>query len=207
MINPAKLQSIMPVVVLLVFSGCAKQPLQTNDTPLGGHLPNVPLTQPVPADALATPTQRYSPQPQADSVLAAGKNDNGEVTKKPEGPLSAATTAPLQAALRTIYFDFDSSDLSTAARQTLVENHQVLQKNATMRIRIEGNCDERGSDEYNLALGERRAQAAARYLTTLGISGERLSTISLGEEKPAVAGHDEIAWAKNRRDEFVITER
>ena len=74
-------------------------------------------------------------------------------------------------------------------------------------MRIEGHCDERGSDEYNLALGEQRAQAAARYLTTLGISGERLSTISFGKEKPADPGHDENAWAKNRRDEFIITSR
>lgn len=82
-----------------------------------------------------------------------------------------------------------------------------MKRNATIKVRIEGNCDERGSDEYNLALGERRAQVAARYLTTLGISGERLSTISYGKEKPVDPGHDENAWARNRRDDFVIINR
>jgi peptidoglycan-associated lipoprotein len=73
-----------------------------------------------------------------------------------------------------------------------------------VKLRIEGHSDERGSAEYNLALGERRAKAAAKYLVTMGVKPDRLSTISYGEEHPAVQGHDESAWSKNRRDEFVI---
>jgi peptidoglycan-associated lipoprotein len=77
-------------------------------------------------------------------------------------------------------------------------------KNNSLKVQIEGNCDERGSDEYNLALGEKRAKSAMKYLETLGVPAERLSVISYGKEKPADPGHDEAAWAKNRRDEFVL---
>jgi peptidoglycan-associated lipoprotein len=80
----------------------------------------------------------------------------------------------------------------------------MIKKDSAAKVRIEGNCDERGSDEYNLALGEKRAKAAMEYLVTLGIPAERLSVISYGKEKPADPGHDEAAWAKNRRDEFVV---
>jgi peptidoglycan-associated lipoprotein len=90
------------------------------------------------------------------------------------------------------------------ARQTLVNNAERLKQASEIMISIEGNCDERGSDEYNLALGERRAKAAMQYLVTLGIPEKRLSVISYGKEKPAVDGHNEASWAKNRRDEFVI---
>ncbi len=120
------------------------------------------------------------------------------------------TTAPSEATpaqqeeLATIYFDFDSYILTAPSRATLTKNAEAMQKNSAMKIRIEGNCDERGSDEYNLALGEKRAKAALNYLTTLGISADRLSIISYGKEKPVDPGHDEAAWAKNRRDDFVI---
>ncbi len=103
-----------------------------------------------------------------------------------------------------IYFDFDSYNLSGAARSDLVKNAKLLKKDSVGKVRIEGNCDERGSDEYNLALGEKRANVAMRYLVTLGIPAERLSVISYGKEKPADPGHDEAAWARNRRDEFAV---
>ena len=116
----------------------------------------------------------------------------------------ASSAAQLQAVLNRIYFDFDSSGLSDAARSTLAGNAATLMKETSEKIRIEGNCDERGSAEYNLALGERRAKAAQQYLVTMGVKPDRLSIISYGKEKPAVQGSDEAAWAKNRRDEFVV---
>lgn len=117
----------------------------------------------------------------------------------------ASSTQQLQSALDKIYFDFDSANLSESARSTLTKNATALTKELTGKIRIEGNCDERGSAEYNLALGERRAKAAQQYLVTMGVKPDRLSTISYGKEKPAVQGNDETAMAKNRRDEFVVT--
>ncbi len=108
----------------------------------------------------------------------------------------------MTSALEKIYFDFDSSALSDQARKTLTGNADYLRKNAVAKLRIEGNCDERGSAEYNIALGEKRAEAAKKYLVTMGIPADRLATISYGKEKPADPGHDESAWAKNRRDDL-----
>ena len=105
--------------------------------------------------------------------------------------------------LTRVYFDFDSYVLTSKARQTLAQNAEVMKALAGLKVRIEGHCDERGSDEYNLALGERRAQAVMNYMATLGVPASRLSTISYGEEKPLDPGHDEASWAKNRRAEFV----
>ena len=105
---------------------------------------------------------------------------------------------------RTIYFDFDKSDLRPDAREGLQANAGYLKSNSGVAVTIEGNCDERGSNEYNLALGKRRAEAAYKYLVDLGIDGSRMTTVSYGEERPAVEGHNELAWAKNRRDEFKV---
>jgi peptidoglycan-associated lipoprotein len=132
--------------------------------------------------------------------------------QKPDAPvdIKPADAQPVKAAadvsvFETVYFDFDKSDLRQDARNTLSRNAEILLKSKkTEKIKIEGHCDERGSAEYNLALGERRANSAMQYLITLGVQPERLSVISYGKEKPAVQGHDEDAWAKNRRAEFVI---
>jgi peptidoglycan-associated lipoprotein len=108
--------------------------------------------------------------------------------------------------LSNIYFDFDSAFLQVQAREDLQKIGAWLSQNPDTKIRIEGNCDERGSEEYNLALGERRAVAAKSYLANLGISPKNIITISFGEENPADPEHNEAAWAKNRRDEFNIVE-
>ena len=105
---------------------------------------------------------------------------------------------------KSIYFEFDKSNLLPEAMETLKDKAAWLRKNTSYKVRIEGNCDERGTNEYNLALGERRAHAAKKYLMDLGISGDRIMTISYGEERPAVYGHNEAAWAKNRRDDFKL---
>ena len=103
-----------------------------------------------------------------------------------------------------IYFDYDSSELKPESQDILTKKAAWLKANGEYKIKIEGNCDERGSTEYNLALGGRRAEAAAKFLSALGISSDRVTTVSYGEEKPAVTGSNESAWAKNRRDEFVL---
>ena len=103
-----------------------------------------------------------------------------------------------------VYFDFDKSDIRADQVERVENNADFLKKSSTVRIRIEGNCDERGTNEYNLALGERRAQSAKKYLVNLGVADARLETVSWGEEKVLLFGHDEISWAQNRRDDFVI---
>jgi len=104
--------------------------------------------------------------------------------------------------MRTIYFDYDSSQLTSPSKKALGKNARYLKKNQTMRITIEGHCDERGSSEYNLALGERRANSVRNYISNSGVKRSRMRTVSYGEEKPSSRGHNERAWAKNRRAEF-----
>ncbi len=101
-----------------------------------------------------------------------------------------------------IYFDFDSAELTTAAQAELQSKAAYLQDNKNLKVLIEGHCDERGTTEYNLALGERRAKSAQSFLVDLGISASRLSFTSYGEERPAVAGHNKNAWERNRRGHF-----
>jgi peptidoglycan-associated lipoprotein len=103
-----------------------------------------------------------------------------------------------------IHFDFDKSIIRGGDAAVLDQKVAILQANAALRIRISGHCDERGSDEYNLALGNRRSTAAKQYLTSHGIDASRIETVSYGEERPIAQGHTEEAWAQNRRDEFEI---
>ena len=115
--------------------------------------------------------------------------------------------AQAEGALMPIYFDYDKSSLTPDAKKNLDKTGAWLSKKSTVNIRIEGNCDERGTNEYNMALGERRANSAKEYLVKLGVSANRLETISWGEEKPLDPGHNESAWAKNRRDDFMPTSK
>lgn len=109
--------------------------------------------------------------------------------------------------LQTVYFEFDSYYLSEEARATLSENAEWMKAHPQLKVLIEGHCDERGTEEYNLALGEKRAKSVRDYLVQLGVPSDALSIISYGEEFPVDARHNEEAWAKNRRAEFVIIEK
>jgi len=106
--------------------------------------------------------------------------------------------------LKDIHFNFDKYDIRPGDAEILKGNAALLMKHPTVKIQIEGHCDERGTIEYNLALGERRANSAKGYLVSLGMPADRISTISYGKEKPLDPGHNEEAWAKNRRDHFII---
>lgn len=186
------------VFLLAAFmtAGCAKQHVTKKDE---GIAPapvarQIEQQQPV-SDTNATSTTPVSTVAPRDIQPAAASADSGQ---------SMVSNKQLQSALDKIYFNFDSADLSASARDTLSSNAKNLLKQQKANIRIEGNCDERGSSEYNLALGERRAKAAKQYLVTLGVESKRLSVVSYGNEKPAVQDKDEAGWAKNRRAEFVV---
>ncbi len=135
----------------------------------------------------------------ADSEAAKmARIDDLSGTKSASGPEGSISSSK-------IYFDYDSSELNTEAQSTLKEIAGVLQTNPSYSLDISGHCDERGTIEYNLALGERRARAAKKFLITpLGIAGDRVSTISYGEERPVDPKSSEFAWAKNRRAEFML---
>ncbi len=104
----------------------------------------------------------------------------------------------------TVYFDYDKSDIRDEYRSALHVVVEKMKEYSDIRLQVDGHCDERGTAAYNLALGERRANAAKKFLTDAGISGSRIETKSWGEEKPAAEGHNDAAWAKNRRDDFMV---
>jgi peptidoglycan-associated lipoprotein len=120
---------------------------------------------------------------------------------------SAGEAAVEAVELKTIYFDYDKFSLTNAGREDLKHNADWLKQNGNARVQIEGHCDERGTTEYNLALGERRANAVREFLMKMGIPKSRIDTISYGKERPSDMGHDDAAWAKNRRAVFVITSK
>lgn len=108
-------------------------------------------------------------------------------------------------ALSSVYFAYDSSALNSSTRSTLDANAQYLKENKNVEVQVEGHCDERGGIQYNLALGEKRAKVIKDYLVALGVEASRISTVSYGKERPVEFGHDEAAWSKNRRGNFVVT--
>ena len=111
----------------------------------------------------------------------------------------------MRANFEKVFFAFDSSDLDDASKQALTDNVTLMQKHPELKVEAQGHCDERGTTEYNLALGDRRASNVQRYMSALGISPDRVATISYGEERPLNTNDTEVAWGQNRRAEFRIT--
>jgi peptidoglycan-associated lipoprotein len=174
---------------MLFASGCAKHGVVKQEEALAPSASAAAKPAPEADVAASQPVKKSSPKEGVAQDALAPIPRGGE----------------LKATLEKIYFDFDSATLSEAARASLAKNAALVKKDPAEKVRIEGNCDERGSDEYNIALGEKRAKAAMAYLVTMGVPPNRLSVLSYGKERPADPGHDETAWSKNRRDEFVVT--
>jgi peptidoglycan-associated lipoprotein len=175
------------IVLLMGIAACKKgQPPVARPTP---PAPPPPATSTRPADPPSPSREPMPPQPLAtDDVSARSLDDLNR-------------DSPLQ----PIFFLLDSADVCEPGRATLQANAAVLKKYPTWVITIEGHCDERGTAEYNLALGERRAVAARAYLVSLGVDANRLRTVSYGSEFPFDPAHQESAWSRNRRAHFVIT--
>ncbi len=179
--------AIVAVILAMTAGACAKKPapvarpMPPPTTGAGGAppMPPTPVSEPVPVPVEPVPE---------DTVGAKSLDDLNR-----DSPLKA------------VFFELDSADLSAIGQATLQENAGVLKKYGTWQITIEGHCDERGSAEYNLALGERRANAARDYLVSLGVGANRVRTVSYGKEFPFDPAHEEGAWSKNRRAHFVIT--
>ena len=184
--------TITIVCGLALVTGCARKDLLRQDDK---------------AVSSTTQHETASPvQPPATEDLA-GDEIVKDSALSAEQVQDAASLSARKESLEAVYFDFDSHLLSGGSRDKLQRNAQWLSKNQATKVKVEGHTDDRGSDEYNLALGEKRAKSVMDYLVTLGIAQGRLSIISYGEENPAEQGHDEEAWAKNRRAEFVVVER
>jgi len=175
----------LSVIALVAMGACKKKP----------EVAPAPVEQPASAPQPAPPPPAPA-QPTCDAACVEARNNAAK------GEAIRAATAALTA---TIYFDLDRSDITDDSRAKLDAKVPVLSQNTAVRIRIAGHTDSRGSDEYNLALGQRRAAAAKRYLTDRGIDGSRIEIVSFGEERPTCTDESEGCWSRNRRDEFEIT--
>ena len=180
----------------LALLGCPKRPevIQAAPAPLGPPAAVTPAPAPAPAPPPVAEAPVTRPAPPAETP----------VTPAPPAP---APPAPVPAAspLKDVFFDFDKANIRDDQKAALNDNVAWLKGNAGAKLTLEGHCDERGTAEYNLALGERRAKAVKDYLVTGGISADRIAIISYGKERPFVLGHDESAWKWNRRGHFVLT--
>jgi peptidoglycan-associated lipoprotein len=130
--------------------------------------------------------------------------DKKQVVKTDGTPATQEGSTKEDTALKGIYFDFNKAVILSGDREVLKQVADYLLKNKNVKITIEGNCDERGSDKYNLVLGDKRAKAAMNYLVNSGVDKKKIKTLSNGKRKPLDPGHNEEAWAKNRRDDFVV---
>jgi peptidoglycan-associated lipoprotein len=161
-----------------------------------------PAPPPIPPPTATTAPSRppAPPQPVAEPIVVPAEPVRDDA-------IASASLDDLNrnSPLKPVYYELDSSELSAANQKTLDEDAALLKRYPTWTVTIEGHCDERGTAEYNLALGERRAVTARAYLVSLGIPADRLRTVSYGKEFPFDPGHDEGAWTKNRRAHFVVT--
>jgi peptidoglycan-associated lipoprotein len=165
-----------------------------------------------PVTTTAPPPATVTPPPPAATTTPQRVDDALPVPAQPplaEDSLANRSLDDLNrnSPLKPVFFQLDSSDLDDAGRAVVAANAEILKKNATWVVTIEGHCDERGTAEYNLALGEKRAVAARAYLLSLGIAPNRVRTVSYGKEFPFDPGHTDAAWSMNRRGHFVITSR
>ena len=181
---------VVAVMMTVVVGACAKkQPPLARPMPVPASTGTTPanVDPPPPPTPVAEPTITVPPMPD-DSIAGKSLDDLNR-----DSPL------------KPLFFELDSSEVSGEGQRVLQENAAIIKKYPTWQITIEGHCDERGTAEYNLALGERRALAAKNYLVSLGVPADKVKTVSYGKEFPFEPGHDDAAWSKNRRAHFVIT--
>ncbi len=171
---------VMLMAVAVIAAGCKSQPPRDSDSD--------------PASTTTADSSRGASTGGVATVDADRQSGSSQGAAGPDGALAAQ---------RVIYFDFDSSDIRTEYVDVIAAHGRFLASNATVRVRLEGHSDERGSREYNIGLGERRAQTVRRALLLQGVQESQVATVSYGEERPAAAGNDENAWSKNRRVEIV----
>lgn len=179
----------LALIGLVAVSACRKKPVETP----------IPIANDAPVDssAIRDSLARARADADAEARRLADEAARADMERR-MAEARAALTAP-------VYFEFDAAELNGDARMTLDAKAPVLQANPGLRIRISGHTDNRGSDEYNLALGQRRAAATKAYLVQLGVESGRIEIVSMGEEQPAVTAENDGAWAQNRRAEFEIT--
>ena len=183
---------VIAVVFVMGATACGgkKPPVARPAPPPGPTSSTSPSTPPAPPEPVAEPTI-VPPEPVRDDAISSASLD--ELNKN--------------SPLKPVFYELDSSELNAESQKTLDDNAALMKRYPSWTVTVEGHCDERGTAEYNLALGERRAITARAYLVSLGIPAGRVRTVSYGKEFPFDPGHDESAFAKNRRAHFVITSK
>jgi peptidoglycan-associated lipoprotein len=186
------------VLMVAMIASCARRQTGVTEQPLPELPP--PAVSDQPTTSAPTPPPVAPPQRVDDAVPVAPVDDDDILTR-------TLDDLNRESPLRPVFFALDRAELDDEGRAIASANADIMRKYPSWVVTIEGHCDERGTAEYNLALGERRAQAVRTYMLSLGIAPERVRTISYGKEFPFDPGHDEAAWAKNRRAHFVITSK
>jgi peptidoglycan-associated lipoprotein len=182
----------------LLIGACARRP---NIPVVAAPAPTAPVVAPAPPPPPPAPAPAPVAPPPAPAPAPAPAP-----TAAPAPPPAPKEFMPNDN-VKPIFFDFDKAVIRPGDAKTLDASAAWLKQNANQLLLIEGHCDERGTNEYNLALGDRRAKAAMNYLVAQGISADRMTIVSYGEERPACTEHTEACWAKNRRDQFMVKER
>lgn len=188
-------KTVLALVALAIAAGCHKSPAPLAPVPLAANRDSLDRMH-------ADSTARANAARQAEIARAQAAQDSLRAVREREQRESAQNVDAMKVLAASIFYDFDRSDLTEAARSLLLAKVPLLQAQSSIRLRITGNTDDRGASEYNLALGLRRAAEAKAFLVNNGIDGSRLIITSMGAEQPAVQGDNEEAWSRNRRSEF-----
>ncbi len=202
-------------VAVLVAAACSRPPAPAPVTPAAAS-DSAARADAARRDSLAAAARRDSlaAVARADSLAALARAQAESVQAQAQRPVTDTTTVSSTTGLTAaetetmadpVHFAYNRAELGAADQQKLDRKMQVLAAHPRVTLQIAGNCDERGSEEYNLALGERRAAAAKRYLVAHGVAADRIAVVSYGKERPLDQGHNQEAWARNRRDDFVVT--
>jgi peptidoglycan-associated lipoprotein len=185
-------------ISMMLMTGCAKKAVSKDEGLVAGE------KKAAAAQSEATAKEEAARKLAAEQAAAQQKEDVKELALKRDAAAAAAAEKE-QTTFEDIYFVFDKSTIEPEAREILKRLASLLGSNKNYSLVVEGHCDERGTVEYNLALGQRRADAAMKYLVDLGLDKESIKTITYGKERPLETGHDEEAWTKNRRAHFMTT--
>ncbi|HSY17800.1 MAG TPA: OmpA family protein [Candidatus Acidoferrales bacterium] len=196
-LNKIILPLMIALVAMLATTGC-KKGFNGKTTPMPGQTGRTPGDDQPPSTISQAPPVTFDPN------AVSNQNPPGGLAQNQPWTMDQVIPDPAALADQTVYFAFDSAAVLSKEESKLIIVSEKLKSDPSAKLQIEGHCDERGTEEYNRSLGERRALALREALNRAGIDGDRIRTISFGKDKPAETGHDEAAWSKNRRGVFIL---
>lgn len=189
-------------MAMFLAVGCADKSTKVQETPGDKAATAEPAKAEPSKPKITDETVKAPAETPSTSTAAADDKKSAKTGPAKEEVVAKASADTQPSALKVVYFDYDKSNITDEAKTLLDKNFEYLTKNGNVKVTIVGHCDERGTAEYNMALGDRRANSTKNYLANRGITAPRMDTLSKGKEEPVDPGHSEAAWAKNRRAEF-----